>query len=199
MIVKPTIWMTLATVMTVKQCENWNTFLVGRYSKLVHTFVIHFCIRTRLQDYAVYSYQKRFAEGVMNDMLTSMLFKLLSPTRKGNVATFSTSALQKVQGKCVITCCLWTCRSPDLNPCNYYLWGTPKDCWYEMLTFSAITDNYNPHKTANISRQVLHHVSRNIFTSWEVCLAAGQHSETLLRHTVSWIVGGGKKKTWNFW
>ena len=75
----------------------------------MHTFVIHFCInilnrRTRLQDYAVYTYQTHFAEGVMNDMLTSMLFKLLSPTRKGNVATFSTSALQKVQGKCVITC-----------------------------------------------------------------------------------------------
>jgi hypothetical protein len=40
-----------------------------------------------------------------------------------HTATYSINVLNKVFEDRLISCRLWPARSPDLNPCDFYLWG----------------------------------------------------------------------------
>jgi len=37
----------------------------------------------------------------------------------------------------IISCPLWPAHSPDLKPCNYYLWKSSKDSIYKTNTHTA--------------------------------------------------------------
>lgn len=83
-------------------------------------------------------------------------------------------ALEKILGKCLITHTLWPPRSPDLNTCNYYLWGTLKDRVYMNNTHQLQEVKDNIHgKIQSILKQEIHHVLRNVFGRCKVCLQAG--------------------------
>jgi hypothetical protein len=39
-----------------------------------------------------------------------------------HTATYSINVLNEVSENRLISCGLWPARSPDLNPCDFYLW-----------------------------------------------------------------------------
>lgn len=99
-----------------------------------------------------------------------------------HTADFSMAVLEEVFGERLITCGLWPPRSPDLNPCDYYLWGTLKDRVYVNSPHSLqeLKENIQ-REIADVSSAELRHVWRNIFRRCEACLeAGGQQFETLL-------------------
>jgi hypothetical protein len=103
-----------------------------------------------------------------------------------HTANNSVVALDEVFGEQIIGCGLWPPRLPDLNTCNFYLWGSLKGKVYVN----------NPHflekLQSNIRNEIfyipvqhLRHVSRNIFSLCEACFEAeGHHFETLLKKSV---------------
>lgn len=70
-------------------------------------------------------------------------------------------------------------RSPDLNPCDYYLWGMLKGKVYvnNPHTREQLQENIT-QVISNITRAEIRRVSGNLFTRCQACLAAeGQHFE----------------------
>jgi hypothetical protein len=47
-----------------------------------------------------------------------------------HIATYSIHVLNEVFENRLISRGLWPARSPDLNPCDFYLWGNLKDKVY---------------------------------------------------------------------
>jgi hypothetical protein len=77
---------------------------------------------------------------------------------------------------------LWHPRSPDLNLCDFYLWGKLKDKVYgkNPHTLDELKDNIRV-KISHITREELRHVAGNIFRKCEACLQAeGHHFKILL-------------------
>jgi hypothetical protein len=99
-----------------------------------------------------------------------------------HTATYSINVLNEVFENRLISRGLWPARSPDLNPCDFYLWGNLKD---------KVCSN-NPHTLVELKQSVretissievseLKLVSNNIFKRLEACLRAeGRHFEHLL-------------------
>jgi hypothetical protein len=104
-----------------------------------------------------------------------------------HTAKNSTVALDEVFGERVISRGLWPPRSPDLNSCDFYLWGTLKENVYVNNPHSSEELQVNiRHEISAIPVQQLRRVSRNIFPQCEACLEAeGRHFETLLQNKVS--------------
>jgi hypothetical protein len=77
----------------------------------------------------------------------------------------------------IVACC-----SPNLNPCDFYVWGTLKDKVYVNKPHSLQELKENIHQEIFvIQRQQLCHVSRNIFSRCKAGIEAeGQHVKTLL-------------------
>jgi hypothetical protein len=71
-------------------------------------------------------------------------------------------ALEEIVGKWLISHALWPSRSPNLNMCNYYLWGTLKDRVY-MNNPQQLQQlkNYIQGEIQSILKQEIHHVSSN--------------------------------------
>jgi hypothetical protein len=99
-----------------------------------------------------------------------------------HTATYSINVLNEVFENRLISRGLWPARSPDLYPCDFYLWGKQKDKVYSN----------NPHTFVELSQSIretispfevseLKLVSNNIFKRLEACLRAeGRHFEHLL-------------------
>jgi hypothetical protein len=99
-----------------------------------------------------------------------------------HTANNSMVALDEVFGERVISRGLWPPRSPDLNPCDFYLWGTLKEKVYvnNPHSLEELQENIR-HEISTIPVQQIGRVSRNIFSRCEACLEAeGRHFETLL-------------------
>lgn len=96
-----------------------------------------------------------------------------------------TAALKQELGKSLLTCRLWPPLSPDFNSCNYYLCITLQTVYINNEhSLYKLKDNIQI-ETANISRQELPHVSRNISSRCQACLEPGsQHVITLLQNKV---------------
>jgi hypothetical protein len=77
---------------------------------------------------------------------------------------------------------LWPARSPDLNPCDFYLWGNLKDKVYSNNPHTLVELKQSIHErisSVRVSEPKL--VSNNIFKRLEVFLRAeGRHFEHLL-------------------
>jgi hypothetical protein len=66
----------------------------------------------------------------------------------------------------IISKCLWPPRSPDLNPCGFYLWGKLKSVVYlyanNQHDLEALKQNIR-EAIYNIQQLELQQVSRNLF------------------------------------
>jgi hypothetical protein len=61
-----------------------------------------------------------------------------------NTVTYSINVLNEVFENRLISCGLWPARSPDLNPCDFYLWGNLKD---------KVSSN-NPHTLIELKQSI---------------------------------------------
>jgi hypothetical protein len=61
-----------------------------------------------------------------------------------DTATYSIYVLNEVFEDRLISCGLWPVRSPDLNPCDFYLWGNLK---YKVYS-------NNPHILAELKQSI---------------------------------------------
>jgi hypothetical protein len=75
---------------------------------------------------------------------------------KAHTANKSVNALAEPVGERRVSQGLWSARSPDLNPCDFHLWGILKDkrvCKQSSFTTRAerkySTENFRYSKTAN--------------------------------------------------
>ncbi|PSN46547.1 hypothetical protein C0J52_19601, partial [Blattella germanica] len=76
---------------------------------------------------------------------------------------------------------LWSPRSPDINPCDFYLWGKLKSVVYanNPHTLDELKENIR-QEIRNISRDELLKVSANVLKRCEACLnARGHHFQHL--------------------
>ena len=66
---------------------------------------------------------------------------------------------------------LWPPRSPDLTPCDFYLWTTVKErvCQSNPHTFQELRDNIKLEIT-KISAEELKIVNENLLTRYSTCL-----------------------------
>ncbi|XP_069695687.1 uncharacterized protein [Periplaneta americana] len=72
---------------------------------------------------------------------------------------------------------LWPVRSPDLTPCDFYLWCSLKDKVYKSnpRTLDELQSNIR-EEIANISEAELQRVNKNVLRRYNACLAAnGEH------------------------
>jgi hypothetical protein len=90
-----------------------------------------------------------------------------------HTAIYSINVLNEVFEDRPISHGSWPTRSPDLNPCDFYLWGNLKDKVH----------SYNPHTLAELKQSIcktissievseLKLVSNNLFIRLEACLRA---------------------------
>jgi hypothetical protein len=77
---------------------------------------------------------------------------------------------------------LWPHRSPDLNPCDFYLWAKLKSVVYANNPHDLEALNQNIREAIhNIQQCELQQVSRNLFKRIQACLTAeGRHFKHLL-------------------
>jgi hypothetical protein len=77
-----------------------------------------------------------------------------------HTANNSMVALHEVFGERVISRGLWPPRSPDLNPCDFYLWGTLKEKVYVN----------NQHSLEELQENVRHEISAIPVTATSTCV-----------------------------
>jgi inhibitor of nuclear factor kappa-B kinase subunit alpha len=77
---------------------------------------------------------------------------------------------------------LWPARSPDLNPCDFYLWGNLKDKVYSNNPYTLVELKQRIRETSSsIQISEMNLASNNILKRLEACLRAeGRHFEHLL-------------------
>jgi hypothetical protein len=99
-----------------------------------------------------------------------------------HTATYSINVLNEVFENRLISRGLWPTRSPDLNPCDFYLLGNLKDKMYSNNPYTMVELKQSIRETIpSIEVSELKLVSNNICKRLEVCLRAeGRHFEYLL-------------------
>ncbi|PSN46232.1 hypothetical protein C0J52_11390 [Blattella germanica] len=94
-----------------------------------------------------------------------------------HTAGTSITALRDVYGDKLISSGLWPSRSPDLNPCDFYLWGNLKCKVYanNPRDWEALKENIKI-EIFSINWDDLQEVSENLFRWIRSCLGeAGRH------------------------
>jgi hypothetical protein len=66
-----------------------------------------------------------------------------------HTATYSFNVLNEVFDDRLISHGLWSARSPDLNPCDFYQWGNQKDKAYSN----------NPHTLVELKQSIRETIS----------------------------------------
>jgi hypothetical protein len=101
-----------------------------------------------------------------------------------HTACMSMQALADVFGDRIISSGIWPARSPDLNTCNFFLWGCLNDKVYnsnprtEELKENIGMERY---ENCNIRAERLQKVNQNILRRYEECLRVeGQHFQHFL-------------------
>jgi inhibitor of nuclear factor kappa-B kinase subunit alpha len=99
-----------------------------------------------------------------------------------HTATYSIKALNEVFEDRRVSRGLWPARSPDLNPCDFFLWGNLKDKVYSNNSHTLVELKQSIRETIlSIEISELKLVSNNIFKRLEACLRAEwRHFEHLL-------------------
>jgi inhibitor of nuclear factor kappa-B kinase subunit alpha len=99
-----------------------------------------------------------------------------------HTATYSINVLNEVFEDRLISCGLWPARSPDLNPCDFYLWRNLKDKVYSNNPHTLVELKQSIRETISfVEVSELKLVSNNIFKRLEACLRAeGRHFDHLL-------------------
>jgi hypothetical protein len=90
-----------------------------------------------------------------------------------HTANYSTNVLNKVFEDRLISRGLRPARSPDLNPCDFYLWGNLKYKVYSNNPHTLVELKQNSRETiSSIEGSELKLVSNNVFKRLEACLRA---------------------------
>jgi hypothetical protein len=99
-----------------------------------------------------------------------------------NTTTYSINALNEVFEGRLISRGLWPARSPDSNPCDFYLRGNLKGKVYSNNPHTLVERKQSINETiSSIEVSELKLVSNNILKRLEACLRAeGRHFEHLL-------------------
>jgi hypothetical protein len=99
-----------------------------------------------------------------------------------HTAICSINVLNEVFEDRLISHGLWPARSPDLNPCDIYLWGNIKDKMYWNNPHTLVELKQSIRETiSSIKVNELKLVSNNIFKRLEAILRAeGRHFVHLL-------------------
>jgi inhibitor of nuclear factor kappa-B kinase subunit alpha len=99
-----------------------------------------------------------------------------------NTASYSINVLNEVFKDRLISRGLWPARSPDLNPCDFYLWENLKDNVYSNNPHTFVEIKQSIRETiSSIEVSELKLVSNNIFKRHEACLRAdGRHYDHVL-------------------
>jgi hypothetical protein len=99
-----------------------------------------------------------------------------------HTVTYSINILNEVFEKRQISRRLWPARPPDLNSCDFYLWGNVKDKVYSNNPHTLVELKQSIRETiSSIEVSELKLVSNNLFKRLEACLRAeGRHFENLL-------------------
>jgi hypothetical protein len=91
----------------------------------------------------------------------------------GHTATYSINVLHEVFENRLISRGLWLARSPDSNPCDFYLWGNLKDNVYSNNPHTLVELKQSIRETiSSIEVSELKLVSNNIFKRLEASLRA---------------------------
>ena len=87
------------------------------------------------------------------------------------------TAIQNVFDKRVTSRGLWPARSPDLNSCDFYLWGTLKSKIYanNLHSLEELKQNVR-YEIGVISENELRRVSGHVFRRCAVCQIAQGHN-----------------------
>jgi hypothetical protein len=99
-----------------------------------------------------------------------------------HTAHHSKQVIREVFGERVISDGLWPPRSPDLTPCDFYLWGNLKERVYQTnpRSLEDLKDGIC-REISRISTAELKRVHGNVFRRMRICLAVqGKHFEHLL-------------------
>lgn len=99
-----------------------------------------------------------------------------------HTAEKSLNRLEQLFEDRVVSKGIWPPRSPDLSPCDYFLWGHVKDHVYRNNPQSReeLKNNIRDF-IGNIPRDTLQSVFQNIFKRYQLCLqTGGLHFEHLL-------------------
>jgi hypothetical protein len=91
-------------------------------------------------------------------------WRKMQDNAKTHVANSYINALHEVFGEQVISWGLWPPQSPDLNPCDFYLWSTLKEKVYVNNThpLEELQEKFR-HEISAITVEQLRRVSGNIF------------------------------------
>jgi hypothetical protein len=96
-----------------------------------------------------------------------------------HTARISMQPLSDVFGDRIVSSGMWPARSPDLNPCDFLLWGFLKDKVYNI---NPRTEEELKENIANIPAKQLQRVNLNTFHRCDECLRVeGQHFQHFLR------------------
>jgi hypothetical protein len=74
----------------------------------------------------------------------------------------STQALSDIFGDRIIRKGIWSGRSPDLNPCDFFFWGSLKDKVYNSNPRTEELREYIHKETANNPAEGLQRVNQNL-------------------------------------
>jgi inhibitor of nuclear factor kappa-B kinase subunit alpha len=99
-----------------------------------------------------------------------------------HTARDSVEELRQVFGDRIVSRGLWPARSPDLNPCDFYLWGNLKQKVYKTNphTIEELKENIRNEVSA-ISPSELQRVITNLVRRCQECARAdGDHFQHLL-------------------
>jgi hypothetical protein len=108
--------------------------------------------------------------------------KAIQDSATAHMVYISLEAVQEVFSDCIISFGLWPPHSPDLTPCDFYLWGNLKDKVYKTNphTLEKLRNNICC-KISAISGEELQRVNTNMFRRDTECIQSGrQHFQHLL-------------------
>jgi hypothetical protein len=131
---------------------------------------------------------ERYASDILRPFFGSITEKVktygysMQDGSTAHTVTYSMNVLNEVFENRLINRGLWPARSPDLNPCDFYLWGNLKDRVYSNNPHTLVELKQSIRETiSHIEVSELKLVSNNIFKRLEACLRAqGRLSEHLL-------------------
>lgn len=100
-----------------------------------------------------------------------------------HTAKNSVDTLYEVFGRRVKSRVMWPPRLPDLNTCDFYLWGTLKVKVYVKNPHSLEELQENIRHDISIPVRQLRRLSRNMFSQCEPCLETEDpHFETSVKY-----------------
>jgi hypothetical protein len=98
-----------------------------------------------------------------------------------HTADYSINVLNEVFEDRLISRRLWPARSPDQNPCDFYLWGNLKDKVYLNNPHTLVELKQSIQETiTSIETSELKLVSNSLFKRLKACFRADGYFEHLL-------------------